>query len=105
MATVTSLRPDRRDRIQIELDGTPWRTLPASAVVAAGLREGVALDRERARALNRALRRSTALDAAGRALARRDRSVAELDTELERRGIGPAARTGAVETLQRLGYL
>ena len=87
MRTVTALHPERRDRVRVDLDGEPWRTLPAAAVVSAGLRVGAALDRERARELRRSLRRVEALDAAGRALSRRDRSAAELDAQLERRGI------------------
>ena len=38
MPTVTGLHPERRDRVRVELDGAPWRTLPAAAVVSAGLR-------------------------------------------------------------------
>ena len=105
MATVTALHPEHRDRVRVELDGTPWRTLPAAAVVAAGLRVGFALDLARARELGRAIRRSKALDAAGRALSHRDRSVAGLTAQLERRGIAPEARAGAVETMARLGYV
>ena len=46
---MTALRPERRDRVRVELDGEPWRTLPAGAVVAAGLLVGTSSDRERAR--------------------------------------------------------
>jgi SOS response regulatory protein OraA/RecX len=105
MPTVTGLHPERRDRVRVELDGAPWRTLPAAAVVSAGLRLGVALDRERARELRGAIRRSEALDAAGKALARRDRSVKGLEAVLEQRGVPEAERTRAVETFERLGYL
>jgi SOS response regulatory protein OraA/RecX len=52
-----------------------------------------------------ATRRADALDAAARALSRRDRSRAELDAHLERGGIGAAERRKAAETLERLGYL
>ncbi len=102
---MTALRPGRRDRVSVELDGAPWRTLPAAAVVASGLGVGTVLDRPRARELRRALRRTAALDAAGRALARRDRSPAGLDAALERRGISGSEREAAVETLERLGYV
>jgi regulatory protein len=105
MPTITGLHPERRDRVRVELDGAAWRTLPAAAVVSAGLGLGVVLDRERARELRSAIRRTEALDAAGKALARRDRSVRGLEAELERRGIPEAERVGAVETLERLGYL
>ncbi len=105
MRIVTALHPERRDRVRVDLDGEPWRTLPAAAVVSAGLRVGGPLDRERARELGRSLRRFEALDTAGKALSHRDRSVAELAARLEHRGIRPAERAAAVETLERLGYL
>jgi regulatory protein len=105
MRVVTALHPERRDRVRVDLDGAPWRTLPAAAVVAAGLRVGRGLDRPLVRELARALRRAAALEAAGRALARRDRSPAGLAALLERRGVAPAQGTEAVETLERLGYV
>lgn len=103
--TVTALRPERRDRVCVELDGVPWRTLPASAVVSAGLRVGGSLDRERARELRRAIRRSETLEVAGRALARRQRSTESLNVVLERRGVPESERAEALRTLERLGYL
>ncbi len=105
MPTVTALQPEHRDRVRVGLDGAHWRTLPAAAVVAAGLRLGAVLDREQLRTLRRAIRRSEALDSAGRALARRDRSVAALGELLEHRGIAEKDSAEAVDTLVRLGYL
>ncbi len=105
MRTVTALHPERRDRVRVDLDGEPWRTLPAAAIVSAGLRVGGALDRERARELARSLRRFEALDAAGKALTHRDRSTAELEARLEQRGVRPSDRAAAVETMARLGYV
>ncbi len=105
MPTVTALRPERRDRVRVELDGERWRTLPAAAVVSAGLAPGVELDRIRARELRRALRRVEALDRAAAALTRRDRSAAALDAILERGGVAAPERAGALETMARLGYL
>jgi SOS response regulatory protein OraA/RecX len=105
MPTVTALHPERRERVRVELDGEPWRTLPAAAVVSAGLMPGVELDRPRARVLRRALRRSEALDRAASALARRDHSVAGLDAVLARRGVAASERSAALETMSRLGYL
>jgi SOS response regulatory protein OraA/RecX len=105
MRTVTALRPERRGRVRIELDGEPWRTVPAAAVASAGLRVDGTLDRERARALRRALRRLAAVDAAARALTRHDRSAADLRAHLERRGIGAPEREEAVAAMARLGYL
>ena len=105
MRIVTALHPERRDRVRVDLDGEPWRTLPATAVVSAGLRVGGALDRERARELGRSLRRFEALDTAGKALSHRDRSTAELEARLEQRGVRPSDRAAAVETMARLGYV
>jgi len=105
MRIVTALHPERRDRVRVDLDGEPWRTLPATAVVSAGLRVGSALDRERARELGRSLRRVEALDTAGKALSYRDRSAAELEARLDQRGVRPSDRAAAVETMARLGYV
>lgn len=46
-----------------------------------------------------------ALEEAFRALRHRDRSAAELDARLERRGVGDAEREQALETLARIGYV
>jgi regulatory protein len=102
---VTALYPERRDRVRVELDGEPWRTLPAGAVVAVGLLVGTVLDRERARDLRRAVRRSEALRDAAAALSRRDHSAAGLGAVLEQRGLAAPERREAVETLARLGYV
>ena len=106
MATVTALHPERRDRVRVELDGAPWRTLPAAAVVAAGLGVGAVLDRPRAREL------------ASRAAAQRRRSTRPGGRSRAATGRRPAStrcssgaasrateRAAAVETLERLGYV
>jgi regulatory protein len=105
MARVTALHPERRDRVRVELDGAPWRTLPAAAVVSARLTVGTDLDRVRARELAQAIRRAEALGAATRALARRDRSVVGLADYLARRGVGRKERAAAVNRLADIGYL
>lgn len=105
MQRVTALHPERRDRVRVELDGEPWRTLPAAAIVSAGLFVGTELDRARARELGRALRRANALAAATAALARRDHSAAGLSAYLGERGVNAPERAQAVDTLARLGYL
>lgn len=46
-----------------------------------------------------------AVEQALRALRFRDRSTAELDTRLARRGVGADERERALETLERIGYL
>ena len=47
----------------------------------------------------------TALEAAAKALARRDRSAADLTAYLERRGTAPEEAGEAVERLQQAGYV
>ena len=92
MATVTALR-ERRGLVAIELDGGPWRTVPVIVAAEARLTVGCALERERARALGRALRRYRARETAVRAIARRDHSRATLDARLERAGVRQTERT------------
>jgi regulatory protein len=104
MATITALN-QRGARVAVELDGNPWRTLPVAAVVEAGLAVGLLLDRERARALARALRRQRATDVAVRALARRDRSRAELDVRLAHAGVRVDDRREALERASRAGLV
>lgn len=93
------------DWVDVELDGAPWRALPATAVVRAGLGVGVELSRERARLLARERRRAIALELGVRALTSRDRSSAELAAHLERRGVGEPERTRAVAALAEGGYV
>jgi SOS response regulatory protein OraA/RecX len=97
---VTALRERPRGRVDVQLDGVPWRTLPADAVVRSGLLAGRVLDRETARVLARELRRSKALAKAARALRYRDLSRQALAERL------PApAREEALDALERTGYL
>ena len=102
---VTALRERPRGRVEIHLDGTPWRLVPADVVVRAGLRVGRDLDRTAARALARELRRARAIRTAVRALGHRDLSRRDLEARLAARGTGAAARTEALETLERVGLL
>jgi regulatory protein len=103
--TVTSLRERKRGKVAVELDGEPWRVLPASVVVRAELRVGRRLDRESARLLARELRRADALTRATRALSARDRSRAELMSRLEEAGVSEAARDDALSSLESAGLL
>lgn len=100
MRTVTALRERPRNRVDVELDGTPWRTLPAAAVVGSGLRVGRTLDREAARALARELRRAEALAVAVRALRHRDLSRRALEARID-----SPAREEALAALERSGIL
>src|SRR5205823_1389860 len=83
---------------EVELDGAAWRVLPLEVVGRAALRVGGELDRARARAVRRELRRHEALATSASALRRRDLSTRRLEQRLERRAIPPAERARAVET-------
>ena len=96
---VTATRAGRGRSIEVYLDGARWRALPLDAVAAAGLTVGVELGRERARELNRALRRQKALDAAVRILRASDQTRAGLSERLARRGVSEPDRDAVVETL------
>ena len=105
MPVVTTLRERPRGRVEIELDGAPWRIVPADAVVRSGLFVGRALDRETARTLGRELRRAEALRRALRALTARDRSRRSLDDRLGAAGVPARPRREALETLERAGLV
>jgi regulatory protein len=87
----------------VELEGEPWRTLPAEVVLAAGLDLGVELDRPRARRLGQRLREHEAVQRAARSIARRDLSERELSEWLAHRNVPLAARKEAVVRLVRAG--
>ena len=102
---VTALRPERRGRIAVELDGERWRTIPADVAATVGLVVGRELDRPALRELRRALRRSDALASAAKALRHRDVSSAGLTQRLEAAAVAPAARADALEVLARAGLV
>jgi len=102
---VTALRERPRGRVEVELDGAPWRVVPADAVVRAGLHVGRSLDRETARTLGRELRRARALDVAARALRYRDHSRRSLEERLARRDVRPDASDAALTALERAGLV
>jgi SOS response regulatory protein OraA/RecX len=103
--TVTALRADRRGRVAVELDGAPWRTLPADVVVRAGLAEGRALDRADLRLVRRELRRAEALVVATRALRSRDISRRRLSERLERADVAPTVLEESIGALARAGLV
>lgn len=105
MPTVTALREVPRNRVAVELDGAPWRVLPADVVVRAGLSEGRTLDRPTLRTVRRELRRLEALTVAGRALRARDLSRRSLAERLERAAVAPAAAAESLATLERAGLV
>jgi SOS response regulatory protein OraA/RecX len=103
--TVTGLRDRKRGRVAVELDGRPWRVLPADAVVRTGLAVGRPLDRPAARELAREVRRAKALAAATRSLATSDRSQRAVEQRLKRAGHSTAAREEALVALGRAGLV
>jgi regulatory protein len=103
--TITALREDRRGRVAVELDGTPWRTVPVAVAARAGLSEGRRLDRPALRTLRRELRRAEALALAGRALRTRDLSRARLSVRLASAAVAPAAAEASLQTLEAAGAL
>jgi SOS response regulatory protein OraA/RecX len=102
---VTALRERPRGRVEVELDGAPWRLVPADAVVRTGLAVGRSLDRETARTLARELRRAQALGIAVRALHTRDLSRRRLEERLERHGTRADAGEEALAALERAGLV
>lgn len=104
MAVVTALR-ERGRRVEVELDGTPWRTLPLDAAARVGLRIGLELDRPRLRELRRELRRNAAGARALRALRARDLAAAELERRLQRGGFTAGERADTLSRLERTGFL
>jgi SOS response regulatory protein OraA/RecX len=102
---VTALHERPRGRVEVQLDGAPWRLVPADAVVRSGLFVGRALDRETARTLGRELRRADALGRALRALGPRDRSRRALSDRLTHAGVRADAREEALATLEQTGLV
>ena len=102
---VTALRARGRERVEVDLDGRPWRVVPLEAVYAVGLSVGGAVDRTTARALGRELRRLDAHAQALRALRARDHTVASLEQKLAEWGAGPGVRREALEAAQRAGLV
>lgn len=102
---MTAVRGAGAGRVAVELDGSPWRVLPAEAVAKAGLEVGTAVDRPRARRLRTELRRAEALDVALRSLRFRDHSRVSLVDRLAQRRVDGTAAAEAVATLERVGLL
>lgn len=105
VASGTRSRGGGRERVEVCLDGRPWRVIPLGAAVEARLEPGVRLDRVRARALNRALRRERATGSALTALRFADHSRASLTKTLEQRGVRPEERGAAVERVVEAGLV
>jgi len=102
---ITRLREISASNVLVELDGAPWRKIPLSAAVRAGLSVGKRLEREDLRLLGRELRRADALTKATRMLARRPLPKALLEERLEKKGVAPVALEEAVEALEQAQYV
>ena len=103
--TVTALRERGRGKVEVELDGAPWRVLSTNCVVRAEVRTGRPLDRETARRLAQEVRREKALARATRTLAAGDRTRGELEERLARVGVPSAARAEAMDALAASGVV
>jgi regulatory protein len=103
MAEITALRTHarRRSRIEIDLDGRPWLTAPATAV--AGLGVGSILDAEAQADLRHRAEAAEALESAGRLLARRRHTEQELRRRWQGKGFSAAAIERALAQLKRNG--
>jgi regulatory protein len=95
MTEVTALKTDSRHpaQVRVYLDGRLWRAIPVAAAV--GLRVGMTLDSDDRRRLEDEAGEAAALERAGRLLAIRPRSEAELRQRLSRAGV-------AGETIDRV---
>ena len=105
MPRVTAFRERPRGRVEIELDGAPWRLVPVEAVARSGLAVGLALERELARSLARELRRAAAVAKAARALRHRDRSRSALEKRLANAGVDRRSAKSALDGLERAGLV
>jgi SOS response regulatory protein OraA/RecX len=103
--TLTAVRRTRSGRVELEVDGERWRRVPEEVVLRCGLAPGVALDRPLLRTLRRELRRVEALDAAVRAVAKRDLSARALRSRLAARGVRTPAAESALATLTSAGVV
>ena len=102
---LTAVRRARPGRVELEVEGRRWRSVPDEVVLRCGLAAGVELDRPLLRALRRELRSAEALGAAVRTVARRDVSTTRLRDRLAARGIRPADADRAVATLAGAGVV
>ena len=105
MPRITALRHHSPGAVAVDVDGAPWRVVPADVVARADLAAGLELDRERLRQLRRELRRAEALTTAARMLRSRDRSTAELHERLTRTGFRQAERDEALAALTGAGIV
>lgn len=92
-------------RFAVEVDGAVWVTVDALLASRHDLYAGRELDAAAVRAAEADADRSAAMERAGRLLAVRDRSRAEVRTRLARSGHAGAAVEAAVERLEASGFV
>lgn len=104
---ITRIEPQRHapERVSVFADGAFRLGAAAEVVLAAGLREGDAVDEAALAALERSDRAWQAREAALRLLAVRPRSAAELARRLRMKGFAPAETEPVLARLAELGML
>ena len=106
MPRITSLTASRRTgRVELELDGETWGSLPDSIVQARSLQEGQSLDGTELEALGTEVALAEALSAALSCLAYRPRSRTELQRHLRRKGHAEGPAQTAIGRCEELGYI
>lgn len=105
--TITALDPDpaRAGFVRVQLDGTPYCSLPVARIAAAGFASGDALDARGVRELNQAADEEAAYRTLLRTLERRSFAVAELRRTLVRKGHPKDAVEAALGRALRAGLL
>ena len=106
MPRITRLTASRRTgRVELELDGETWGSVPDSISLSCSLHEGQVLDEEELEALGAEIARAEALNAALACLAYRPRSRVELQRHLRRKGHAGEPVQTAIGRCERLGYI
>jgi SOS response regulatory protein OraA/RecX len=105
--TITALDPDpvQAGFVRVQLDGTPYCSLPVTRVTAAGFIAGASLDAKGVRELNQAADEEAAWRTLLRTLERRSFAVAELRRTLVRKGHPKDAVEAALGRALRSGLL
>ena len=106
MPRITSLTGSRRTgRVELEVDGETWGSVPDSIALSCSLHEGQVLDEEELEALGAEIALAEAVNAALSCLAYRPRSRVELQRHLRRKGHAEGPVQAAISRCERLGYI
>ena len=106
MPRITSLTGSRRTgRVELEVDGETWGSVPDSIALSCSLHEGQVLDEEELEALGAEIALAEAVNAALSCLAYRPRSRVELQRHLRRKGHTDGPVHAAISRCERLGYI